>query len=185
MKKTFGYLFVLTLIAAGISGCTTTSEINSQYSRLTNFAGLKTYDWLSDEVRVSGAAILDEGTIDKNVRETVEIELKNKEYVKYPVGTPDFLVQYQVIIEEQTTPAGSGRFYDDTIEWKNNLGPGDQEITEYKKGTLIIDILDAGNKNLLWRGSTEAEIYPYAINTQKIRQIKKAIRVILDHFPPH
>ena len=172
------------LLLIGLSGCTTTHEVNTQYSHLTAFSGLKTYAWLPEASKISGEAILDDSIINEAIHDAVESELKDKNFVKYPQGEPDFLIQYHVVVEDVTEPAARGRFYDDTLAWKGDLTPKGLGIEEYRKGTLILDIIDAKTKTLLWRGSTAAEIYPYAIRTQKVRQIKKGVKAILAQFPP-
>ena len=184
MKKVFLQGLLAVLLITGLSGCATTHEVVTQYSRLTDFSGLKTYDWLADTGKISGEPLLDDAVIHEQIRGAVEIELSNKKYVKYTRGDPDFFIHYHVIVEDRPKPASRSRFYDDTLSWKEGLTPADPEIEEYRKGTLIIDIIDAKSKNLFWRGSTAAEIYPYAIPMQKIRQIKKGVKEIVAQFPP-
>lgn len=62
--------------------------------------------------------------------------------------------------------------------------PYDVETTNYKQGTLTIDVVDAARKALVWQGVAEARI------TQKIREnpagaVDAAVTQILAGFPAH
>jgi hypothetical protein len=53
---------------------------------------------------------------------------------------------------------------------------------QYREGTLIIDLMDASNKNLLWRGWGTSVIDGPIDLTEK--QINDAVTKILKAFPP-
>ena len=66
-------------------------------------------------------------------------------------------------------------------------GPGRTEIIvrEYEVGTLLLDILDPGERSLLWRGSGNARVRESSDPAQRERQINEAVKNILRRFPPH
>lgn len=58
-------------------------------------------------------------------------------------------------------------------------------VHEYEEGTLILDIVEPLNRDLLWRGSAEAKVDRQVSAQRKQKRIKKAVKKILSHFPPN
>ena len=54
-------------------------------------------------------------------------------------------------------------------------------VTTYTEGTLVIDIIDAGTNELVWRGSA---VSPMSDETYDAKDINKAVEKILEEFPP-
>jgi hypothetical protein len=54
------------------------------------------------------------------------------------------------------------------------------EVRQYKQGTLIIDLIDASTKELVWRGVGKSEI----TNEDREEQIKQVVSDILAKYPP-
>ena len=54
---------------------------------------------------------------------------------------------------------------------------------QYKQGALIVDIVDARNKRLLWRGAITAGIDLNVSEELKQRRIRAAVVELLRHFP--
>ena len=79
MKKALLLGFSGILLLIGVSGCTTIHEVNTQYSHLTVFSGLKTYDWLPEASKISGEAILDDRIINEAIHDPGDIELLTRE----------------------------------------------------------------------------------------------------------
>jgi len=62
--------------------------------------------------------------------------------------------------------------------------PYDIETTNYRQGTLVIDVVDAARKALVWQGVAEGRI------TQQVRDnpasaVDAAVAQILASFPMH
>jgi hypothetical protein len=52
--------------------------------------------------------------------------------------------------------------------------------TEVTEGTLVIDILDAKSKELVWRGSVSSNLY----NSKNLhKQIEKGVKAIMKKYP--
>ena len=66
-------------------------------------------------------------------------------------------------------------------------GEGDASsgvLANVAEGTLLIDIIDAGARELAWRGTAEAEVHNEASPEQRQQRLNEAITKILDRFPP-
>jgi hypothetical protein len=54
----------------------------------------------------------------------------------------------------------------------------------YDQGTLILDIVDAKKKELVWRGSANGILDPGASPDKKASKVNEAVTKTLADFPP-
>ncbi|HWF46702.1 MAG TPA: DUF4136 domain-containing protein, partial [Bryobacteraceae bacterium] len=52
----------------------------------------------------------------------------------------------------------------------------------YKVGTLVVDLFDASNKQLIWRGSASDTLSDKS--EKNIKNLDKGVQKMFDHFPP-
>lgn len=107
-------------------------------------------------------------------------------------SNPDFLVAYYASTNKQLDVS----YWDYGYAWRPHWWGGwgrrwgrgwgfgwDTEpiVTQYTQGTLIVDVIDAKTKDLLWRGQGIAAV---SENEQVYEQdLKKAVEAIVDKFP--
>ena len=118
-------------------------------------------------------------------------ELEKHGYT-YSDSSPELLVNFNVNIVDKTqitsspsTSVGYGYYgYRAGMYGAWSGYPQDIQTTNYKQGTLTIDVVDAAKKALVWQGVAEARI------TKKIRDNPGAaadsiVTEVLAGFPPH
>jgi hypothetical protein len=62
--------------------------------------------------------------------------------------------------------------------------PRTGEAQSYLTGTLLIDIIDAASKQLVWRGTAAGEIDPGLTSRERDERIRNIVHEMLAHFPP-
>jgi len=185
---------LLGLIIVGILSACSTMKVTSDYDPFASFSGLRTFAWISDIQDKTGDPRIDDPILDTLIRKAVEIQLELQGFEKRTVDPPNFLVGYHAAIDRKIEVRTINKVYSDFpgLGWDdfddrfNYRGEEDTEteVFEFDEGTLILDVVDPENKQLIWRGSAKAEI-KYADNPEKRNErIKKAIRLILKNFPP-
>jgi len=55
---------------------------------------------------------------------------------------------------------------------------------QYREGTLILDVVDAGADAVVWRGSAQAQLAGSGEPLTRRARIQEAVRRILERFPP-
>ena len=60
-------------------------------------------------------------------------------------------------------------------------GRGYTPVTQYKAGTVVIDIIDARRKELAWRGTGQAQVNQNTIDEAETHRI---VNGILSTYPP-
>ena len=194
MVRTFG-IALLTMLSA----CAPIT-VDWNYDPGANFAGLRTFAWAPDPQKKTGDPRVDNPLVDKNIRHAVENQLAAQGYQKSTTGSPDFWVSYHAAVEDEldVTVVEEYQGYSSPGRWNRpgtayrapyRTRPGAARIEtrvetyEYAKGTLILDIVDPAQKQLIWRGSAQSEIQT-ASQEKKLEKLNKAVAKILSNFPP-
>jgi len=66
--------------------------------------------------------------------------------------------------------------------WRMGGGMGSAQLTDYKVGTVVVDVFETNTKTLLFRGTAADEMADKAEKNEK--KIDKAVSKILKDFPP-
>jgi len=62
------------------------------------------------------------------------------------------------------------------------VGDATTTVAKYKVGTLVVDMFDAGSKNLIWRASASDTL---SGNPEKnTKNLNKGVQKMFSHFPP-
>jgi hypothetical protein len=98
---------------------------------------------------------------DRRIRTALDSQLVARGFVRDTSGTPDFLVAYHAAARNrvgvQDWGYGLGR-----------LGSRRIDVDQYTQGTLIVDMVDAVKRELIWRGT--------ATGTIELDEVEKKIR---------
>jgi hypothetical protein len=121
----------------------------------------------------------------KRVRAAVENELAEKGYSP-DARNPDFLIAIRGGKEKRVDVVDGGyayRGYD-----HDNYGyyhPHHRiDVYQYEEGTLILDFVDAGSRELIWRGTVTRVIDPNATRKKRVQMVNEAVGKVLETFPP-
>ena len=180
MKGIKGILILL--LVALMAGCATVA-VNFDYDPGTNFSDLKTYAWASNDSVKTGDARIDNNTLFHiRVQNAIDAELTLKDFEKKSMGTPDFLVQYNIMVKDKADIESFGH---SSFDGDGSSGGGSGITTfHYTEVTLIINIADPQTENLIWHGTGSAIADPDASPERKTNQINNAVAQILAKFPP-
>jgi hypothetical protein len=176
-------------VLAGLAAMVLTStlamaqDVTYDFDKTANFASYKTYT-------------LKEGTpvgqklIDDRIIGAIEAAMAAKGFTK-AADNPDVVVVYHVAFDKQkdisTFSSGYGGGYGSYgYGWGGGWGGGttSTQVRDILVGTLVIDIADAGHKQIVWRGMGTKEIDTQAKPDKRDKSIKKAVDKIFKNYPP-
>jgi hypothetical protein len=169
MKKRVVAAVVLAFLLSTLSFA---QKINTDYDRSANFSNYHTYMWEKSPHPARGFW-------DQRIVEAVDKELQAKGLTKVDAN-PDVWVVYSNSIHDQKEVIGTGYGFGPAWDW----GPGNVTYNTYvtKQGTLVVEIADSKDKELLWRGSATDTI---SDNSNKnINNLNKAISKMFSYYPP-
>lgn len=126
------------------------------------------------------------------LHESVDRELAAKGYRRVDSGEADFRVGWHVSLkhtaEVDTLNPYYGYVWDPAYfgppgvtRAEVPLGVTDTRVREYKKGTLVLDVVDARSQKLVWRGSAEADV-PESVK-DRAKKIDEGAKKVLEAFP--
>ena len=184
MKKQI--IYVIALCSLVLFGCTH-MDIANDYDQSYNYEQLKNYAWLPGLKLNIGDGRIDDHTIEMRIKRAVETELSQKGFKKVDNGNEDFLVGYNAALNE---PLYRDKLYEYSVKEYGSMRVIYEERSSYNPpsydaGSLIIDVIIPKTKEIIWRGSAQANIQiDYVSTEKKKKRLSKAVHQILDNFPP-
>jgi hypothetical protein len=140
----------------------------------------RTYDWGPADAFPTGDPRLDKNPdFQDQIQGAVERHLAGRGFRRAAPGNPDLLIHYHASIDERIDVNRTER------EYGYCQGPDCEAwVIEYEAGTLVLDIIDARTKRLIWRGWAQDSVEDVLDNPEKMRQkIEEAVSRMLARFP--
>lgn len=171
------YVNLLWLLLLPVTGCTPALVVHQNFNPTANFGQYRTYRWHSANISGLDQQIGNRELVERSVKIAVESELV-KRGMGPDTASPDLLIAYYVSVgadqEGVTTNPSSLNYGFSGI-------PGFRDDNNYREGTLIIDLIEAGTNELVWRGWAEAEVDADNLTESKIIRV---VVNILSQYPP-
>lgn len=157
---------VLILAAVGLA-----QEVKTDYDHHANFSQYHTYYW----EKVQTTDPLWEGRIQNAVDHALQAKGWQRvdsggDVAIMAVGSAHNQREYQT-------------FYNGLGGWRwGGFGETTTEAINYPVGSLVLDLYDAHNKNLVWRGVSSDSLSDKPEKNEK--KLDKAVNKMFEHFPP-
>jgi hypothetical protein len=183
MKKSGFFAIALLLLAA--SGAVA-QDVRYNYAQDANFSKFKTYKWVS----IKNADQVDAITA-KQLTDAIDAELTRKGLTKTDADTADLYLGYQTALgtEKELNAYGTGWGYGPG--WGGGWYGGAARMSSATvttstiyTGQLDLDMYDAANKQLVWRGIASKTLDPKAKPDKRQKNIEKSIAKLLKNYPP-
>jgi hypothetical protein len=159
-------------------------KVETEYDRATDMSGYRTWSWYGQPAP-TGNERLDDPVIQNRVRMAVERELAERGYQQRLEGEVDFQVAYTLTVKTRLDSVGLSRRYGYSPGDSWGPGGGGHQMTvEYDQGTLVLDIIDAPQQKLVFRGAAERRVSENPTPESSRKHIRAATAAILDEFPP-
>lgn len=200
---------ILLMAFAGIlvvTGCSNRITVGTDYNPATDFSNYQTYRWHDgNEFNLSSRQYLASDLADQRIRNSVNSQLASKGYQLRETGAVDFLINYTVTTVDQVDVDTYNTYGGYAPGWSYGgyaavgpyryagigvgypyYGPSSTEtrVTQYTKGTLVLDIVEPVQNQLVWRGIGESKIDDGANQSERTQLIDDAVGRILNAFPP-
>ena len=161
-----------------------TVQVTTDYDPETDFSSYRTYGWLPRTPEATGHPRLDSPLVQERVRSGIERALKAKGYS--PGGEDaDFFVTYHLAVDRkldvQTT---SSSFYG---LYGYRVAIPETTVREYDEGSLIIDVMDAARKQVVWRGVGSGRLRGTSTTLDPVQlqqRVYSVVDEVLTGFPP-
>jgi hypothetical protein len=167
-------LTVAALSALAMTACATTN-ISSFVERGSDVRPYRTYSWGPANVQTTGDPRLDNNRFfQERVEAAVERNLNARGFER-ATEAPDLLVRYYASVEQQVNANGTDRPY---------VSCEDCRPFVFDAGTIVVDLIDARTRRLVWRGWAEGSIDGVIDNQAWMeKRVDEAVARILERLP--
>ena len=178
-------LFRLIISISLVAASALAQDVRYNFAAQEDFTKYKTYRW----VRIKGADQPDQLT-DQQVRTVFDEEFAKKGLTKVDTEDADLLVAYQVTIgsEKQITMYDTGWGYGPGwgYGWYGGGGGGmtTGQTSTIAVGQLDLDIYNAPQKSLIWRGTATKTLDAKAKPEKRMKNLRKGAAKLLKNYPP-
>jgi hypothetical protein len=152
-------------------------QVKTDYDRSADFSQYKTYSW--EKVQTPDPLWVN------RIKDSVNAELTAKGLTPVASGGDVSIIAIEMTQNQQTL----NTFYDNFGGGWGRRGGGfggfgnaTTTTENYKVGTLVVDLFDSKNKNLIWRGSSSDTLSDKS--DKNIKNLDKGVKKMFDHFPP-
>jgi hypothetical protein len=140
-----------------------------------------TFDWGYTIFRVRNLPEFDLSAVDQRIHAALQQKLAAKGFVKTSAN-PDLLVSYAVASDASLDEKTLNEAYEGAVLSPPGAG-NDQESLRYRRGTLIIDIVETKTKHLLWRGAIMADVQLGVTEQEKQLRSQAVVAELLKNYP--
>ena len=185
-------------LALLLSACES-MQVTNDFNPAVAFAQFRTWAWKDPAVQYQpNNPMLKSDLTEQRIIQAVGSQLDQRGLRPVASGAkPDLLVQTYLIVanrqEQVVTNYGYGRPWGGPWggywggPWEGYWGPAAYNETRnviYQVGTLQIDLTDAKNGRLVWRGSAEKILNNSPTPQERSAAIREAVTKILSNYPP-
>ena len=173
---------VCTAVLIAALGCSTV-RTSSDYDPSANFASYHTYGWLPEGPEPTGHPRIDNPMLHERVRKSIDRALQAKGYALS--ADPDFLVTYHLSAQQKTDVTTYNEGYYGRYGYV--VGFPTTTVRQYDEGTLIIDVIDARARKVVWRGSATRRLREQSGQQDPAELEKRVFETVsetLAGFPP-
>jgi hypothetical protein len=180
MRKTLAALVLATFVPATAA---LAQKVSYDYNKSANFASFKTYAH-KDGTKVG------QPLIDDRIVAAIDAQLAAKGFTKTETS-PDVFVVYHVAFDKEkdisTFSSGYGGGYGGYgWGWGGGWAGGSSttQIRDILIGTLVIDIADAKQGQVAWRGMGTKQVDAQTKPEKRDKNITNAVKKIFKNYPP-
>ncbi len=146
-------------------------DVKTDYDHHANFGQYHTYYW--QNVKTT------DPLWEQRIKEAVDHDLQAKGWQRVDNGGDVALTAVGSAHNEKEYQT----FYNGMGGWRwGGFGDTTTQVENYPVGSLVLDMYDAHNKQLIWRGVASESLSDKPEKNEK--KLEKSVSKMLDHFPP-
>jgi hypothetical protein len=165
-----GALFALLICAVTLA-----QDVKSNFMPGTDFTKYHTYKW----VVIEGGSHPNQ-IIDAQIKNSIDSQLAAKGLKKTDGDNADLDLGYQVAIDQQKQWNAYGM--GGGLRWGGGMATA--QSTTINIGTIVLDMYDPSDKNLVWTGTATKTLDPSSSQEKNQKSLDKAMQKLLKNYPP-
>ena len=170
----------LALVLVAIAGCGGPKlTIDPDYEPSTDFSKYKSWAWLPG-MKVSDKDI--DNLTEQRIRSAIEAELPRHGLAKAGEN-PDIHAAFHISLRQKVEASRA------TVSLGYGWGPAHVGVSKnptrtINEGTLVLDLVDAKTKTLIWRSTANGSVDPNSTPEERSARINEVVGHMLADYPP-
>jgi len=160
-----------------LAGCTPTMTVSAERDPNADLLAYRSYAWLAAPPKDPQFSNANADLLDWRVRTAVDTEMHARGYTRTAPDAPDLWVRYHIHIRETDVES-----FQDYYWYRMGGGsdsPQDTFVFGYEEATLIVELLDAQTRQLVWRASVAAP----RSKESKQERVAQAVALMFEKYP--
>jgi hypothetical protein len=170
----------LAAAAAALLACSH-AKVETQFDPKAEFARYRTWAWVAEQPGPEQAEAVRNPAVMGLVRQAVERELGARGLARASGPEPDLLVAVLGFAHDRIEVTHYGYAEPVAYGWYSPPGAYGTNVQQYREGTLVLDLVDARTKQLVWRGTATDTV---SSTSQVPAVIDAAVKDMLASYPP-
>ena len=171
LRSTMKISWICALILLAVGTACSSLATSFDYDTAHEFSAPKSYAWIEKQDNSIGM---------RRVRDAVDAELLARG-IAQTAARPDFQIAAHLGSRNRLRVVDWGYSYSPRGYWH---GGHDVDVYEYEEGSLVLDVIDPGQSQLVWRGTASKAIDPSWTPAEREVEVREAVRALLAEFPP-
>ena len=176
--------FIVIILLSGLFGCGSVPEFQSDFNQHFDFSRITSYAFLPRR----DALIEDRMTTDlimQRMEMAIEDELAARQWQLTSRDQADIWVSYYAASKWQKNLDAYRYYYGYTPCWDCQTHPEKFDLLARGRTiSLVVDIVDPGKQQLVWRGAMSRVIDKNASPRELKARMSEIIKLLLEDFPP-
>ncbi|UCF65414.1 MAG: DUF4136 domain-containing protein [bacterium] len=180
MKKILFLAIILIFALYGIQ-CAPAIKAGYDFDTEEDFTRFNTYSYLTHPENTQMSEL-----VLRRVKQAIDRELTPKGLTMVSEN-PDIQIAIHTNVRSKVQLSTWGYSYSPyVVYWSSYgyFGTYGLEVREYQKGTLIVDFIDAQEKQMIWRGVAEGSLPDIPRSEQIEKIVNKAVKKMMKNYPP-
>jgi hypothetical protein len=173
----------IALFALMLGACSSL-KVTSDYDPEADFSAWQTYTWAQRTPQGDDDPRVYNDITAARVKAAANKALQAKGYQEMVAGQPDFLVAWHAAIDGKISVQTVHSYYGyGWGYWGPGYGGSQTYVNQWNEGTLAIDIIDARQNKLVWRGMAQDAIENRSSPEAAQRYLEDVLAKLMASFP--
>jgi hypothetical protein len=156
-------------------------SIETDHDPKTDFSKYRSFEFLPEPSRSSDNPVVEGALIRNRIWDAVKREMGAKGLGFKEAGGADLLIAYHADVTEKVDVTNYGYQYG---RWGMGYAGASVDTYRYNEGRLILDLIDAQSRDLVWRGMATTIVGEARDPEKSTATINEAVSKILANYPP-